>query len=360
LDGSFISNHPIMAGSLIIAGSIGVGLVLWLLVTKTSDHFSRKCTPPKPMHWLRGLALPLALLVLAAFVDDALDIAALRDAWWYDEAVAAVRSLAVVSWTWFLTKQVRSYFARQMEKRWGQAGTVHAMGIINNLATLLLLIGGAFLLLNVWHISLTPLLASAGLVTAAVALASREALSNLFGGISIILDRPFYVGDYVRLDSGERGEVVHIGLRSTRILTRDDIVISVPNALLANSRVINETQQVPRSRVRCQVGVAYDSDPAEVERVLLDSLRGNRHVLHSPEPRVRFRQFGDSSLMVELQAWIGNPEVRGQTLDLMIRSALTSLRAAGISIPFPQREVTLKDKAQPPEPPADRQPDQEA
>ena len=130
---------------------------------------------------------------------------------------------------------------------------MHVLGILSNLVTLLVLMGGAFLLLHVWHISLTPLLASAGLVTAAMALASREALSNLFGGISIILDRPFYVGDYINLESGERGEVVHIGLRSTRVLTRDDILISVPNSVLANSRVINETQQVPRMRVRCRV-----------------------------------------------------------------------------------------------------------
>jgi MscS family membrane protein len=74
-----------------------------------------------------------------------------------------------------------------------------------------------------------------------VALAAKETLSNFFGGVSVFLDQPFRTGDYIILDSGERGEVVDIGLRSTRILTRDDVQITIPNAIIANTKVINES-----------------------------------------------------------------------------------------------------------------------
>ena len=122
--------------------------------------------------------------------------------------------------------------------------------------------------------NVTPLLASAGIVTAAVALASKDTLANFFGGVSIFVDRPYRLRDYIILESGERGEVVNIGIRSTRILTRDDVLITVPNAVLANSKIINQSGQVPRYRIRAKVGVGYGSDVDKVEEVLLTACEG--------------------------------------------------------------------------------------
>jgi small-conductance mechanosensitive channel len=122
------------------------------------------------------------------------------------------------------------------------------------------------------------------------------------------------------------------------------MVITIPNSVMAESKIKNETRQVPYFRVHCRVGVGYDSDPETVEKALLQSLAGNPHVLAEPVPRVRFRAFGDSALEVELLAWIKDPRNRGPALDLMIRSALRALRQAGVEIPFPQREVALKKK----------------
>ncbi len=190
--------------------------------------------------------------------------------------------------------------------------------------------------------SLTAVFASAGIVGLGVALAARETLANFFGGISIFLDRPFKSGDYVVLDTGERGQVVEVGLRSTRIVTRDDIQISIPNSLMTNTKIINESAPQPRFRVRIKVGVAYGSDVDQVEETLLSIAGQNNMVRFVPEPRVRFRQFGDSALEFELLCWARRPEDRGLLVHGLNHQIYKAFEAAKIEIPFPQRDVHLK------------------
>ncbi len=101
------------------------------------------------------------------------------------------------------------------------------------------------------------MLASAGIAGLIVGLAAKDSLANFFGSISVFLDRPFKPGDYIVLSSGGGGKVVDIGLRSTRILTRDDVLISVPNSVIVSTKIINESAPYPRMRVRIKVSVAY-------------------------------------------------------------------------------------------------------
>jgi MscS family membrane protein len=146
----------------------------------------------------------------------------------------------------------------------------------------------------------------------------------------------------VVLAGGERGEVVNIGIRSTRIRTRDDVLVSIPNSLMASAKIINESSLVPQYRVRCRLGVAYRSDLAEVERVLLESVRSNSHILQDPEPRVRFRSFGDWAIEVELLAWIKEPRDRGLVRDQIIRGIQQAAREGKLEIPYPQQEVAYR------------------
>jgi small-conductance mechanosensitive channel len=193
--------------------------------------------------------------------------------------------------------------------------------------------------LSIWDISITPVLASAGVAGVAVALAAKDTLANFFGGISIFIDRPYKVGDYIVLDSGERGEVVVIGIRSTRIKTRDDILISIPNSVIANTKIINESAPLPRFRIRIPVGVAYGSDIDFVEKTLNGIAAANENVLDDPAPRVRFRSFGESSLNFELLCWAREPALRGRAIHELNSSVYRAFNEKGIRIPFPQRDV---------------------
>ncbi len=213
--------------------------------------------------------------------------------------------------------------------------------LIENVMLVVVLAIGVFFVLDIWKINITPLLASAGIAGAIVAFAAKDAFANLLGGVSIFIDRPFKMGDYVVLDAKERGEVVTIGLRSTRIKTRDDVLITIPNSIIANSKIINESAPYPKFRVRIPVSVAYGSDIDKVEQVLINRALANGNVVSDPAPRVRFREFGDSSLNFELLCWVNEPVMRGLTIHELNSSIYKSFGAEGISIPFPQRDVHL-------------------
>lgn len=338
----WLTLNPVAHGALILLLGIALGFVVHLGLLRLVGRRTAVGSRADEASVLQRIKLPLILMVMAIFADDALEMAGMKEYWWWDDLLAAVQSLPVVASIWALAAACRSYFAQKIERHREDGAIVHTLTLINNLISVLLAIGGGLVLLHIWSIDLTPLLASAGLVTAISAVAARDTLADFFGGIAIFLDRPYHIGDFVVLNSGERGEVVGIGIRSTRIRTRDDVFVSLPNSLMATAKVINESSFVPQYRVRCKVGVAYDSDLDEVERIILASLEGNPFVLPEPEPRVRYRAFGDWAVELEVLAWIREPRDRGAAQDRIIREVHRAFREGRIEIPFPQQEVTYK------------------
>ena len=222
---------------------------------------------------------------------------------------------------------------------WIEARTVP---LFDNLAKLLLFGGAMYLLLVAWDLNVAPWLASAGVAGIAIGFAAKDSLANLFGGIFVIMDSPYQIGDYINLDSGERGKVTKIGLRSTRVLTRNDVEITIPNAIIANSTIVNESGGPSvRFRTSINVGVAYGSDIDKVREVLMAAAVSVPEVVDDPEPRIRFIEMGDSALIYKIQCWIAEPSDRGRAVDGLNTAVYKALGAAGISIPFPQRDVHL-------------------
>ncbi|MDH4321797.1 MAG: mechanosensitive ion channel family protein [Desulfobulbaceae bacterium] len=213
--------------------------------------------------------------------------------------------------------------------------------LLKNVLRVVTILAGLLWLLAIWHVDLTPLFASAGIAGIAVALAAKDTLANFFGGISIFADNTFKVGDYIILDNTERGEVVEIGIRSTRIKTRDDVLITIPNSILANSKIVNESAPVPSFRIRIPVGVAYGSDVDKVEEVLLRVADQNENVAKEPPPRVRMRAFADSSLNFELLLWVDDPRVKGLETHHLLKSIYRAFAEENITIPFPQRDLHI-------------------
>jgi small-conductance mechanosensitive channel len=198
-----------------------------------------------------------------------------------------------------------------------------------------------------WRIPLTSWLTSAGIVGIAVGFAAKDTLANLFAGVFIIADAPYKIGDYVVLDNDIRGQVLEIGMRSTRLLTRDDVQVTVPNAVIGNARIVNQTGGPNETmRVRVKVSVAYGSDIDQVRDVLISCLEGVEHVCSDPAPRVRFREFGDSGLLFELLAWIEEPVFSGRVLDALNSNVYRAFAAAGIEIPYAKHDVYIKELPQ--------------
>ena len=211
-------------------------------------------------------------------------------------------------------------------------------------AKLMILLVGSYALLMIWGINPVGWLASAGIVGLAVGFAAKDTLANLFAGFFILVDSPYKVGDYINLDTGERGQVTHIGMRSTRLLTRDDVEITLPNAVIANAKVTNESGgPEEKMRVRISVGVAYGSDVHEVSATLEKIAIDNPDVCATPVPRVRMRAFGESSLDFQLLAWIEKPEDRGRISHELYMQVYDGLNRAGIEIPYAKRDLYIKE-----------------
>ncbi len=218
---------------------------------------------------------------------------------------------------------------------------------IFSLATRVVVLGGAlYFLLIAWDIDVTAWLASAGIVGIAVGFAAQESLSNLFAGVSILADASYKIGDFLALENSLRGRVTQIGFRSTRILTRDDVEVIIPNAKLANAVIVNESGgPYEKSRVRVPLSVAYGTELEDARAILLDVAHNTSKdiVLEPPEnaPVVRLVKLGDSGLELELRVWIFQPEARGRVVDALNTQIYNRLRAARIEIPYPKHEVFL-------------------
>ncbi len=132
------------------------------------------------------------------------------------------------------------------------------LSLFDNLLVLFMTGLSIYIIFLIWNIDLTAWVASAGILGLAISFAAKDTLANLFSGVFILADAPYKIGDFIILDSGERGEVTNIGIRSTRLLTRSDEEITVPNSIMGNARIVNEAGgRHEKFRVSVQVGVAY-------------------------------------------------------------------------------------------------------
>jgi small conductance mechanosensitive channel len=189
--------------------------------------------------------------------------------------------------------------------------------------------------LGVQTTSIIAVLGAAGL---AVGLALQGTLQNIAAGIMLLLLRPFKVGDYIDA-GGIAGTVDEIGLFTTDMTTYDGVYRSVPNASLWNTSILNYSR-LPTRRMDVPVGIAYEDDVEKAMTLLLDHLKRDSRVLSEPAPQVLVTGLGESSVDLSLRCWSERTDFWTLKFELN-KNAKLWLDAAGISIPFPQRDVHL-------------------
>lgn len=257
--------------------------------------------------------------------------------------IGVLKTIAIFVWFSTLSNLMKllvEVFSRTKDSKIVQTGM---LSLLHNVMKIVVVALTGYFLFLAWNINVTAWLASAGIVGLALSFAAKDTLSNLFAGVSIIMDAPYKTGDFIILDSGERGVVTDIGLRSTRILTRDDVEITIPNGVIGNGKIINEAGgPSSQHRIRVAVGVAYGSDVDQVIEVLEEVAVENNDVLVTPAPRVRFRLFGESSLDFELLVWIARPIDRGRVKHELNCAVYKALNKYNIEIPFPQRALHVR------------------
>ncbi len=254
-----------------------------------------------------------------------------------------LRTIAIFVWYRFLSGVLDLVLATIRRRRMEGMLQASMLPLISTILKVLLIILAVYFVFLAWDINVTAWVASAGIVGVALSFAAKDTLSNLIAGVSIAADAPYKTGDFIILDSGDRGMVTHIGLRSTRILTRDDVEITIPNGVIGNAKIINEAGgPSAKHRIRTAVGVAYGSDLDQVIETLAAVADDHDEVCKTPQPRVRFRQFGDSSLEFELLCWIERPVDRGRISHEVNCAVYKAFQRTGIVIPFPQRDLHVR------------------
>jgi MscS family membrane protein len=253
-------------------------------------------------------------------------------------------SIDIIIWGQFIYRT--SQFSLKNLSRQAKTGSIiqpQTLPLLENASAVIIILLIIYLLFITWNIDMTAWLASAGIIGIAIGFAAKDTIANLLSGVFILADSPYKIHDYIVLDSGERGMVTHIGLRSTRILTRDDLEINIPNAIIANGKIVNESSgRHVKSRTRIKVGVAYGSDIDFVKGLLLDEAAHETQICQDPEPRVRFRTFGPSSLDLELLVWIDNPEIRGRVIDSLNTKIYKRFALEKVEIPYSKHDLYIK------------------
>ena len=204
--------------------------------------------------------------------------------------------------------------------------------------------------LDLLGINVVPFVAGAGVAGIAIGFAAKDTLSNLIAGVLLIIDRPFEVGDRIEVwsapaGSATWGDVIDIGLRATKIKTTDNIIIIIPNNEIMVRDIINYTIISENIRVRINIGIAYDADLQKAKNAILQVAQATEWVADDPPPKVVVRNFGESSVDLQLRVWIYDARRRMDTISDITDKVKEAFDAEGIEIPYPKRDIYITQKS---------------
>lgn len=221
--------------------------------------------------------------------------------------------------------------------------------LLNKFAGVIVYSIAIILALDVLGVNVMPFVAGAGVAGIAIGFAAKDTLSNLIAGILLIVDRPFEIGDRIEVwsapaGSASWGDVVDIGLRATKIKTTDNIVIIIPNNEIMKRDIVNYTIITSKIRVRVNIGVAYDADIDKTKDIILNVADSAEWIAKDPPPKVVVRNFGESSVDLQLRVWIDDARERMDTISYITDKVKTEFDNEGIEIPYPKRDITITQK----------------
>jgi len=221
--------------------------------------------------------------------------------------------------------------------------------LLNKFSGAIIYTTATILALDILGVNVMPFIAGAGVAGIAIGFAAKDTLSNLIAGVLLIVDRPFEIGDRIEVwsapaGSATWGDVVDIGLRATKIKTTDNIVIIIPNNEIMKRDIVNYTIVSTKIRVRVNIGVAYDTD-IEKAKDLINNVAGTLPwVSKEPPSKVIVKNFGESSVDLQLRVWIDDARKRMDTISNITDKVKETFDKHGIEIPYPKRDITIISK----------------
>lgn len=217
----------------------------------------------------------------------------------------------------------------------------HASRVLERLTHIIIICIGIAISLGVMGVNILAVATGLGLIGFALAFGMQDTIANFMAGIMIAIERPFKIGDRIRVGD-EWGDVIDIGLRSTMIRTVKSETVTIPNNLIATREVWNFTKENPSVIVTVPMGISYDSDWHQAEEIILKAALKHPFILGKPEPHVRMTQFGESSIDLELWAWISHAKYKDIVSSDILKVVKDKFDAEGIEIPYPYRTIVFK------------------
>jgi small-conductance mechanosensitive channel len=223
----------------------------------------------------------------------------------------------------------------------GEEARGYLGSILRMAAKVLLFFMVLMILFEHFKVPVASLLATAGIASLAVALAAQETLANLIAGVALLVDRPFKAGDRIQLTSGQTGDVIEIGLRSTRVLSYDDSsVITIPNSEVAKAQIINLNAPTANVKIRCMIGVAYGTDVRKAKVILQEIMSAHPSVGRQPPPVVYFTEFAEAAMHLQMEYRVIDYREKSRVQDELNVAILDRFAAEGIA--FPQRDLNVR------------------
>ncbi len=344
-----ISLSRFIAAFVVLFVALILKRVIAHLFTKSFFKAAAKTASPMDDILLQSLKKPAELLVVVIGFYIGLKILQLPSEPMNFEQLGnnVIQILFTFNLAWFCYNMVTliEHWLFHWAKRTESTLDDHLIPFIRKtLRAFIIILASMFLVQNLGY-SISGLLASLGLGGLAVALAAKDSLSNIFGSIMILLDRPFTIGDWVKAGDME-GVVEEIGFRSTRIRTFSKTMITVPNSVLMNMSIDNFSR-MPKRRIKLSVGITYDTSPMQMRQAVaaIKQMLREHPAIHQDFFLVNFTDFGTSSLDIMVYCFTTST-VGGEYLDAredVCLKIMETLEGLGLEIAFPSQTLYLHD-----------------
>lgn len=244
---------------------------------------------------------------------------------------------------WRLMTNLFSWYGKEVASKTETKLDEQLVPFFNRIARILLSIITLIIILDHYQVDVSALVTTMGIGSLALALAAQETLSDTISGFVVMIDRPYRIGDRVEIqDLNTWGDVVDIGLRSTRIRTRDNRTVIIPNSVIAKSLIVNHSYPDTQYRIQVHIGVAYGTDLELARRTMIEAIRSVDGVLPDRSVEALFLEFGESALIFRVRWWIESYVDTRRMFDKVNTAVYNALEESGIELPFPQQEVHHK------------------
>ena len=322
--------------------------VITLILEKLLFRITKRTKSDLDNQILNAARLPLYFLAVVLALDTALHrLSFLPGDWnnWLKDGFFILYFLVGFIFVWRLVTHFFRWYEEEMAQRTETNLDKQLFPFFERIVLILLSAVGIITILSYYEIDITAMVTTLGIGSLAVALAAKSTLEDTISGFMIMIDSPYRIGDRIELmDLDTWGDVVDIGLRSTRIRTRDNRMVIVPNSVIGKSLVVNYAYPNDQYRLQIHIGVAYGTEIEKARQVMIDAVQEVEGVLSDRPVEALFLEFGESTMIFRVRWWLESYVDTRRMFDRVNTALYNALKKENIQLPFPQLDVNLKSE----------------